>query len=205
MTECGIVCANDVDDLDERLANTEGRPIDGVELRVRSFDGRPAAMGDEGEVQLRGPAVCRGYVDPVASAAAFDDEGWFHTGDIGFVDAEGYVTLTGRLKDIIIRKGENISANEIEDLLYTHPKVADAAVIGLPDSTRGELVCAVVTAAAGSLALGFEEMVEHFRQARVMTQKIPERLEVVDEIPRNPTGKILKHELRSRFAQSPDS
>jgi acyl-CoA synthetase (AMP-forming)/AMP-acid ligase II len=205
MTECGIVCANDVDDLDERLANTDGRPIEGVELRVRTFDDRPAAVGHEGEVQLRGPAVCRGYVDPVASAAAFDDEGWFHTGDVGFVDAAGYLTLTGRLKDIIIRKGENISANEIEDLLYSHPKVADAAVIGLPDPTRGELVCAVVTPFAGSLALGFEEMVEHFRQAHVMTQKIPERLEIVDAIPRNPTGKILKHELRRRFAGSADS
>lgn len=199
MTECGIITTNDVDDTDERLANTEGRPIASVELRVRDADGRPVASGQEGEVELRGPAVCRGYVDPAATAAAFDSDGWFRTGDLGYVDAGGYLTITGRRKDIIIRKGENISANEIEDLLYSHPKVADVAVIGLPDPARGELVCAVVTANEGEAALRFDEMVEHFRAARVMTQKIPERLEVVDAIPRNATGKILKQALRRRF------
>ena len=205
MTECGIVCANHNEDRDERLASTDGRPIPGVELRVRALDGEPAKTGQEGEVEIRGPAVCAGYVDPEATAAAFDAEGWFRTGDVGFRDAEGYVTLTGRLKDIIIRKGENISANEIEDILYTHPKVGDAAVIGLPDAERGELVCAVIRTAPGSEAIGFQEMAEHFRQARVMAQKIPERLEIVEEMPRNPTGKILKLELRERFAEKPQS
>jgi acyl-CoA synthetase (AMP-forming)/AMP-acid ligase II len=199
MTECGIVCANDVEDRDERLACTEGRPIDGVELRIRAFDGRPAEAREEGEIELQGGAVCHGYVDPAATAEAFDAEGWFRTGDIGFVDEQGYLTITGRRKDIIIRKGENISAHEIEDLLYAHPKVADAAVVGLPDRERGELVCAVVTTAADSADLGFEEMAEHFREARVMRQKIPERLEIVDAIPRNATGKVLKHVLRGRF------
>jgi acyl-CoA synthetase (AMP-forming)/AMP-acid ligase II len=202
MTECGIVCSNDVDDLDERLANTDGRPGKGVELRVRLLAGSLAVKGQEGEVEIRGPAVCRGYLDPAASAAAFGEDGWFRTGDMGCVDSEGYLTITGRLKDIIIRKGENISANEIEDILYAHAKVADAAVIGLPDPTRGELVCAVVTVVDGVDALGFEEMVEHFRRARVMAQKIPERLEVIDRMPRNPTGKILKQELRARFEGS---
>ena len=203
MTECGIVCANHVHECDDKLASTDGRPIEGVELRVRRLDGRAAALDEEGEVQIRGPAVCHGYVDPAATEQAFDADGWFHTGDIGRVDAGGYVTLTGRLKDIIIRKGENISANEIEDLLYTHPKVGEAAVIGLPDRARGELVCAVVAPAAGAGKLGFEEMVEHFRRARVMTQKIPERLEIVDAMPHNATGKILKQELRGRFEKAP--
>jgi acyl-CoA synthetase (AMP-forming)/AMP-acid ligase II len=199
MTECGIICANDVDDLDDRLANTDGRPIEGVELRIRQLDGGPAPTGTEGEIELRGPAVCHGYLDPGATAEAFDAEGWFRTGDIGFVDAGGYLTITGRRKDIIIRKGENISANEIEDLLYAHPKIADAAVIGLPDPIRGELVCAVITTTPGTTSFEFDEMVAHFRQARVMPQKIPERLEVVDEIPRNATGKILKQVLRTHF------
>lgn len=199
MTECGIICANDVDDTDEHLAQTEGRPIAGIELRVVRGDGRPAETGEEGEVQLRGPAVCRGYVDPQATAAAFDAEGWFKTGDLGHVDGDGYLTITGRSKDVIIRKGENVSAVEIEDILYAHPRVADVAVIGLPDAVRGELVCAVVTAPPGEPAIGFDEMVEHFRRARVMAQKIPERLEVVDAIPRNATGKILKQDLRRRF------
>jgi cyclohexanecarboxylate-CoA ligase len=200
MTECGIICANDVDDADERLAKTAGRPIPGIALRVRRLGGGLAAVDEEGEVELRGPAVCRGYVDPAATAAAFDAEGWFRTGDLGRVDAAGYLTITGRLKDIIIRKGENISADEIEDLLYLHPKVADVAVIGLPDPARGELVCAIVTPADASAPLSFEEMVEHFRAAKVMTQKIPERLELLDAIPRNATGKILKLDLRRRFS-----
>ncbi|MFO0687916.1 MAG: AMP-binding protein [Myxococcota bacterium] len=204
MTECGIICANDVDDADDRLADTEGRPIPWIELRVLRIDG-PAAgvaeagVGEVGEVRLRGPALCRGYVDPAAHAAAFDAEGWFRTGDLGFVDDRGYLTITGRLKDVIIRKGENVSALEIEDILYAHPRVADVAVVGLPDAERGELVCAVVTTRPGEPPIGFDEMVEHFRRARVMAQKIPERLEVVDAIPRNATGKILKQELRRRF------
>lgn len=199
MTECGIITTNAVGDSDERLAETEGRPIPGVELRVVTERGSLAHPGETGEVQLRGPAICRGYVDPAATAAAFDAEGWFKTGDLGFVDGEGYLTITGRLKDVIIRKGENVSAVEIEDILYAHPKVADVAVVGLPDALRGELVCAVVTPVAGEPPLAFDEMVEHFREARVMAQKIPERLELLDHIPRNPTGKILKHELRRRF------
>jgi acyl-CoA synthetase (AMP-forming)/AMP-acid ligase II len=200
MTECGIICANDVDDADDRLADTEGRPIPWIELRVIRTDGVPATTGEVGEVQLRGPALCRGYVDPAAHAAAFDAEGWFKTGDLGFVDARGYLTITGRLKDVIIRKGENVSAVEIEDILYAHPRVADVAVVGLPDAERGELVCAVVTAKPGEPPIGFEEMVEHFRRARVMAQKIPERLEVVDAIPRNATGKILKQVLRQQLS-----
>ena len=200
MTECGIVTSNDVRDSDEHKAHTDGRPGLGVELEVRRFDGSgPADPDEEGPVRLRGPAVCRGYLDPTAHAEVFDAEGWFSTGDVGRRDAEGYVTLTGRVKDIIIRKGENISANEIEDILVRHPRVGDAAVIGLPDAERGELVCAVVTPAAGQSELAFDELVAHFREARVMAQKIPERLEVVDELPRNPTGKILKSELVARY------
>ncbi len=202
MTECGIVTSNDSDDTDEHLAHTDGRPGLGVELEVVSFSGEPAPPGEEGAIRLRGPAVCKGYLDPAAHAESFDDEGWFETGDVGFQDADGYVTLTGRQKDIIIRKGENISANEIEDLLYQHPKVVDAAVIGLPDRERGELVCAVVTAAEGEPALSFDEMVAHFRAARVMSQKIPERLERIEAMPRNPTGKILKKELIERYASA---
>jgi acyl-CoA synthetase (AMP-forming)/AMP-acid ligase II len=108
--------------------------------------------------------------------------------------------LTGRIKDIIIRKGENIAAKDIEDLLYQHAKVAEVAVIGLPDEERGELVCAVVQTAEGSEQLSFVEMQEYCRDAGPMTQKIPERLEFVDTMPRNPTMKILKYELRDRFS-----
>ena len=143
--------------------------------------------------------MCRGYMDEALTATAFDGD-WFHTGDVGFLDAGGYVTLTGRVKDIIIRKGENISATEIEDLLFAHPKVADAGVIGLPDAERGERVCAVVELATGAGGLTLSEVADHFRASGIMPQKIPEQLEVVESLPRNATGKVLKHELRARFS-----
>jgi cyclohexanecarboxylate-CoA ligase len=109
------------------------------------------------------------------------------------------VVITGRLKDIIIRKGENISAKEIEDLLHAHPKVAEAAVIGLPDPELGERACAVVAVKDASDPLQFDEMVDFLAGQGLMRQKLPEQLELVDTLPRNPTGKILKHELRDRF------
>ena len=113
--------------------------------------------------------------------------------------ADGHVVLTGRSKELIIRKGENIGPREIEDLLATHPSVAAVAVIGLPDAERGERVCAVVETRPGAAPLDFAEMRAHCRAAGLMAQKIPEQLEVVDALPRNATLKILKHELRARF------
>jgi acyl-CoA synthetase (AMP-forming)/AMP-acid ligase II len=110
------------------------------------------------------------------------------------------VTVTGRLKDIIIRKGENISAKEVEDLLYAHPKVADAAVIGVPDDERGEMVCAVVTLADEADPLTLDDIAAYMTGAGTMKQKFPERLEIIDEMPRNATGKIVKNDLRVRYA-----
>ena len=118
----------------------------GAVVRIVTDDGRSRRPGVDGEVRVKGPMVTKGYTNPELTAEAFDDDGWFRTGDIGHLRADGHVVLTGRLKDIIIRKGENIAAKEIEDLLYAHPKVGDVAVIGLPDRERGERVCAVVEA-----------------------------------------------------------
>ncbi len=198
MTEAPIIAQNSPDYPDRKLAETEGRPLAGAEIKVKGFDGSPADVGVEGELWIRGPMVCRGYLDQNLNAEAFDGD-WFRTGDVGFLDADGYVTLTGRAKDIIIRKGENISATEIEDLLFAHPKVADAGVIGLPDEQRGERVCAVVEPAPGVEELTLVELADHFRSLGVMAQKIPEQLEIVDSLPRNATGKVLKHELRAWF------
>ena len=117
--------------------------------------------------------------------------------------ADGHITLTGRLKDVIIRKGENISAKEVEDVLYTHPKVKDCAVIGLVDRDRGERVCAVVETADGHAPLTFVEMAQWCRDAGLMTQKIPEQLEVRDALPRNATLKILKYVLRDELKNAP--
>ncbi len=199
MTEAPIIAQNTPDDPDEKLAETEGRPLAGAEIKVVGFDGEPAEAGVEGELWIRGPMVCRGYMDEGLTAASFEGD-WFHTGDVGFLDAEGYVALTGRVKDIIIRKGENISATEIEDLLFAHPKVLDAGVIGLPDEERGERVCAVVELDSGADGLTLAEVGDYFRSSGIMPQKIPEQIEIVDSLPRNATGKVLKHELRAQFS-----
>ena len=132
---------------------------------------------------------------------AFDDDGYFRTGDLGRLRADGHLNLTGRLKDVIVRKGENISAKEIEDLLYTHPKVEDVAVIGVPDAERGERVVAVVQPTPGGAPFTFEEMVTFCRDAKLMTQKIPEQLEVRADLPRAATGKIVKTKLRDEYAE----
>jgi cyclohexanecarboxylate-CoA ligase len=207
MTECPMICEGSPHDTDEQLANTVGKPVVGLELRIVTDDGREAGPGQDGEVRVKGPMVCRGYTDEAATKEAFDEEGWFRTGDLGHLRPDGHLVLTGRLKDVIIRKGENISAQEIEHLLYAHPKVADVAVIGLPDAERGERVCAVVERPEGASPtddLTFDEMVACLTEAQLMRQKIPEQLEVVDALPRNETlRKVLKYKLREQYAAKP--
>lgn len=202
MTEVPMITMGRLDDTDEQLACTVGRPVLGAEVRIVGPDEAVQPAGSDGEVRVRGAMVCKGYTDDALSAEAFDDTGFFRTGDIGHLRPDGHLVLTGRLKDIIIRKGENISAKEIEDLLYQHPKVGDVAVIGLPDPERGERVCAVVEPASGLAPISFDEMVDHCRAAGLMPQKIPEQLQVVDALPRNPTlQKVRKDELRKRFTR----
>ncbi|MEV6169280.1 AMP-binding protein [Streptomyces sp. NPDC051954] len=194
MTEVPMITMGAPDDTVENLATTEGRPPDGMEIRIV-----------DGEVRLRGEAVCRGYLDPAQTAEAFDAEGFLRTGDLGRLTDSGHLVLTGRLKDVIIRKGENISAKEIEDLLHRHPAVGDVAVIGLPDAERGELVCAVIEMGAqppnaGELTL--QAVTSYLRAEGLSVHKLPERLEVVDALPRNETlRKVLKYKLRERYSE----
>jgi cyclohexanecarboxylate-CoA ligase len=164
-----------------------------------TLEGKEAGIGEEGEIRAKAPQLMKGYLDASLDAEAFDDEGWFRTGDLGRIDADGMVTITGRVKDIIIRNMENISAKEVEDILFTHPLVADVAVIGVPDARTGERVCAVVVPAEGAMVT-LADVVAHCRAAGLMTQKLPERVEVVDALPRNPTGKVLKFALRDQFS-----
>ena len=199
LTEAPILTMNDAGDDDAVLADTEGRAVAGTRLRIVRADGAEAGVGEEGEVRAKGPQVMLGYVDPALDADAFDDDGWFRTGDLGRLDEQGNLTITGRLKDVIIRKGENISAKEIEDLLFTHPRIADVAVIGLADAERGERACAVVVPTPGEDPLDMEEMTTHLLDGGLITRKLPEQLEVVDALPRNPAGKVLKSELQRRF------
>jgi acyl-CoA synthetase (AMP-forming)/AMP-acid ligase II len=199
LTEFPVMTMNSLDASDAALSETVGRPTAGVEVRVVTADGRLADPGETGEIRGKGPQMCRGYLDPALTRDAFDEEGYLRTGDLGHVDADGHVVITGRLKDIIIRKGENISAKEVEDVLYAHPRVRDVAVIGLPDPACGERCCAVVAVVDPAEPFGFEEMTSFCREQGLMIQKIPEQLEILDEIPRNPVGKVMKHVLRESY------
>jgi len=201
MTEVPMITQGSPSDSDDQLANSEGAAVAGASIRVVREDGTAADPGEEGEVRVRGPMVFKGYTDPTLDGEAFDDEGYFRTGDLGRLRADGHLTLTGRLKDVIIRKGENISAKEVEDLLYQHPKVADVAVIGLPDPERGERVCAVIEAAGDPPTLA--DIATYLRDAGLMVQKIPEQLEVVEKLPRNATMKVLKFQLRDAYRDKP--
>jgi acyl-CoA synthetase (AMP-forming)/AMP-acid ligase II len=190
MTEVPMITMGAPDDSAENLATTEGRPPEGMEIRIV-----------DGEVRLKGEAVCRGYLDPEQSAAAFDADGFFVTGDLGRLTDSGHLVLTGRLKDVIIRKGENISAKEIEDLLHRHPAVRDVAVIGLPDAERGERVCAVVEQPPEAEPLTLTTVTSYLRAEGLSVHKLPEQVEIVDALPRNETlRKVLKYRLRERYA-----
>jgi acyl-CoA synthetase (AMP-forming)/AMP-acid ligase II len=201
MTEAPIVTMASVRDRDEVLAGSEGRAVRGVDLITVKLDGSRAGGGEEGEIRVKGPMVMRGYLDSSLDADAFDADGYLRTGDLARLDDDGNITITGRVKDIIIRNMENISAKEVEDLLFTHPAVADAAVIGLPDDRTGERVCAVVVLQEGEPAPSLDDLVGFTVANGLAKQKTPEQLEVVDALPRNPTGKVLKYELRDRFKQ----
>ncbi len=201
LTETPILTMNSVRDPDDKLATTEGRPTPGVELKIVTLDGALAKAGEEGEIRAKGPMQCQGYLDESLNAEAFDEDGFFRTGDLGILDADGFVTITGRLKDVIIRKGENISAKEVEDLLFTSPEVADVTVIGLPDPGSGERACAIVVPANADAPPTLAQLAEFCIDAGLMQQKIPEQLEIVDALPRNATGKVLKHELRKQYAK----
>ncbi|MEU5888453.1 AMP-binding protein [Streptomyces sp. NPDC047461] len=190
MTEVPMITMGSPDDTVENLATTEGRPPEGMEIRIV-----------DGEVRLRGEAVCQGYLDAGQTAEAFDEDGFLRTGDLGMLTDTGHLVLTGRLKDVIIRKGENISAKEIEDLLAAHPAVGDVAVIGLPDQERGERVCAVVEQPAGAEELTLAAMTSYLRAEGLSVHKLPEQLELVDALPRNETlRKVLKYKLRERYS-----
>jgi len=197
LTESPINTMVHVDDPDDKKATTDGRPCPGVSLRV-IMDGRECDPGEEGELRVKGRQVCSGYLDARLDAEAFDEDGWFRTGDLGVVDHQGFVSITGRLKDIIIRKGENISAKEIEDLLFAHPAVADVAVVGLPDAKSGERACAVLVTKPEQ-TLSFQDMVSYLKDAQLSMHKIPEQLEIVSALPRNPSGKVLKRDLRATY------
>lgn len=182
----------------EVLDHTVGPPVPGVTVRVVDNHEVELGVGQEGELRLKGPQCFLGYADPSLDAEAFDHEGWLRTGDLGLIDADGNVRVTGRTKDAIIRNAENISALEIENALATHPGVADVAVIGIPDPRTGERVCAVVVPASAD-GVSLESLVRHCQSQGLSRYKYPERVVVVDTLPRNQFGKVIKKDLRDAF------
>jgi cyclohexanecarboxylate-CoA ligase len=187
MTEFPVATSPPLDATPDVLDYTVGAPVAGVSVRIV-----------DGELRLKGPQCFLGYADAELDADAFDGDGWLRTGDLGLIDADGNVRVTGRIKDAIIRNAENVSALEIENVLATHPAVADVAVIGVPDLTAGERVCAVVvpTSVAG---VSLESLVQHCHSSGLSRYKYPERLVIVDTLPRNQFGKVIKKELRQAF------
>lgn len=199
LTEFPVATYAAPDAPEEVLDHTTGPAVPGVEVRVVGDDERVCAAGEEGELRLRGPQCFLGYVDPSLDADAFDADGWVRTGDLGVVDVRGNVRITGRLKDVIIRNAENISALEVEEALFRHPDVVDVAVIGVPDPRTGEHVCAFVIPASGA-TVTLASLAQHCRDLGLAVQKCPEQLELVDDLPRNAMGKVRKRDLEARLA-----
>ncbi|MBI5087847.1 MAG: AMP-binding protein [Actinobacteria bacterium] len=199
MTETSPVSTQTVaDDPFDKRVGTVGRVHPHVEVRIADPDtNETLARGADGEVQTRGYSVMRGYWDePDKTAAAIDDEGWMHTGDLGVMDDEGYVAITGRIKDLIIRGGENISPREIEEFLYGHPDIKDVQVVGVADPVYGEAVCAFVQPRDGATLTTDE--VRAFCEGKIAHFKIPRYVLSVDEFPMTVTGKIQKYKLREQ-------
>jgi acyl-CoA synthetase (AMP-forming)/AMP-acid ligase II len=197
LTEAPILAMASPDDPDEAMAGTEGRVSEGVDLRVVAADGTRLGPGEVGELRVKGPQVMQGYVDARLDMDAFDAEGYLRTGDLGRLDERGYLTITGRAKDVIIRKGETISARTIEEDLLRHPGVDDVAVIAVPDPDRGELACAVIVPVPGLPVPTLAELVTYLCGGGLPVRQCPERLHVVAALPRTSTGKVRKDELRA--------
>ncbi|MEH0580604.1 AMP-binding protein [Streptomyces sp. B21-108] len=188
-TEHPSVTCTPYDGPTAKRLHTDGLPLPGVELR----------LAEDGEILTRGPDLCLGYTDPALTAAAFDAEGWYRTGDIGVLDADGWLTVTDRKADIIIRGGENISALEVEEILLELDGVAEAAVVAAPDPRLGERAVAVLRMLPGWSAPSLAEVRLHFERAGLARQKWPEQVHRADDLPRTPSGKVKKFVLRQNI------
>jgi len=187
-------CEHD-DPADKRL-RTDGRPLAGVEVRIVDDEGHNLPAGEPGEILSRGPDCFAGYTDWALTEKSVDSEGWYATGDVGVLDADGYLAITDRKKDIIIRGGENISALEVEELLLRTPGVAEVAVVAAPDARLGEHACAFLRLHPGAPAPMVEELRSRLEAAGLARQKCPEEVRVVEELPRTASGKVQKFALR---------
>ena len=175
----------------EQKPGTIGVPIENVEVRLVDDDGNVVGVGDKGELQVKGPNVMKGYWNmPEATAKAIDPDGWFSTGDVATVDEDGYYSIVDRKKEMILRGGYNVYPREIEEVLYEHPAIREAAVIGTPHAELGEEICAVVSLKDGESAT--EDEIRSFAKERVAAYKYPRHIQIIDDLPKGPTGKIFK-------------
>lgn len=199
-TENGMVTFGRPTDPEEKICGTDGCPLDGMEVRVVDADGNPVPAGQEGRVQVRGAFLFVGYLNQPALTRESYDGDWFNTGDRAVMDADGYISITGRDKDIIIRGGENIPVAYVENVLHESPKIAAAAVVAMPDPRLQERACAFVVLRDG-VNLTFREMQDFLQAKGVAKSYWPERLEIVPALPRTPSGKIQKYKLRDEIAR----
>ncbi len=196
MSETGTTTTTIPGDSDDRIFGTDGVSLPGMEVRVVDPAGRPVGPGVEGVLQARGIGLFKGYFRHPDPAKVFTPDGWFDTGDLATADASGYIRITGRAKDIIIRGGENVPVLEVEQLLYRHPAVRAVAIVGIPDARLGERACAFVVLKEGG-KLDFADMVAWLEKSQLAKQYFPERLHVVEALPLTPSGKVQKFQLRS--------
>ncbi len=194
MTENGGVTMTRPSDPEEKIFGSDGGPIEGMEVRVVGDDNQPLPPDTDGRLQVRGVGNFVGYLKK-PELFATDPDGWFETGDLARMREDGYIRISGRSKDVIIRGAENIPVVEIEELLYRHGAVEDAAIVAMPDERLGERVCVFVTLKPGQ-ALSFEDMIGYLVEQKMAKQYFPERLEIIDAMPRTPSGKIQKFRLR---------
>jgi len=201
LTEAGTVTGSALGDDFEHIATTVGVPWPGFEVRTIDSDGNETVPDDPGEVLVRGDTVMRAYLDDAeATATAIDDGGWLHTGDLGTFDADGYLRIVGRIKDMFIVGGFNAYPAEIENLMLRHPRIAQVAVIGVPDARLGEVAKAFVVLTPGT-PIDESELIAWSRET-MANFKVPRSVEFLDALPVNATGKVVKDELRARTTAS---
>jgi acyl-CoA synthetase (AMP-forming)/AMP-acid ligase II len=198
-TEHPSITGSTFDTAREKRLYTDGRPLPGVEMRLVDDEGRAVAQGEPGEIWSRGPDCFVGYTDAEITKQAFTSDGWFMTGDVGVLDADGYLAITDRKKDIIIRGGENVSAAEVEELLIRMPGVAEVAVVAAPDARMGEHACAFFRMLPGASTPALPAVRDHLEQAGLAKQKWPEELRDVADFPRTASGKVQKFVLRQQL------